>query len=136
LSGQHAGDVVPVAQPGRGGRLGPVGDFLAESAQRVPSDILNTLGVVGTQLQRPQGAILGSIRGMEDRPVWQAPLGAVEGAVSGFRDPNDFGGGAESSLGQRVPEPYRGAAGFAIETAFDPIDLLTGGTLATDAARL
>lgn len=108
------------------------GGFLGDSAQRVPSDILNTL----SQLQRPQGAVLGSIRGMEDRPVWQAPLGAAEGAVRGFRDPDDFGGGAESSLGQRVPEKYRGAAGFAIETLFDPIDLFTGGTVGTDLARL
>lgn len=85
-------------------------------------------------LSRGSGAFLGSVAGLEDAPVWQAPLAAVRGAVEGFKSPYEYGG-AESSLGQRLPEPARGIGGAVIETVFDPVDLFTGGTVLTDAAR-
>lgn len=109
------------------------------------SGALEALGDVGgpviDQLARPGGAYRGSISALENAPVWQAPVAAVEGAVEGFRNPSDFKA-IDSSLAREFSDEDvigalspRDIAAGVIDIGLDPVDLVTGGLVATDAAR-
>jgi hypothetical protein len=133
-------------QPARaslGDALGSVGNYALDTTKRIPGDIGNTLGIVGSQLDRPRGAFFGSIAGSEaaSNPL-TGVLGSVTGAVEGFRNPQAFQG-RDSSLGRTADDtnryPFglsnRDVLGGVLDVAFDPTDLALGGTVGTDLVK-
>lgn len=91
-----------------------------------------------TNLSRAGGAFRGSVaRSEQAGDPFRGTVGAVRGAVEGFRDPDRFPA-EDASLTRElvdagVPE---GVAALGVDVLFDPIDLATGGLVATDLARL
>ena len=109
--------------------IGDVGGVAGGLARGLGRNVVGGAEDFLTGLSRPVGAVIGGLAG-------ETPIESAKGVVEGFRDPSDLPAQSEKIGFVRFfsdedilgPVSPREAGGFIATIAFDPIDLIVGGS--------